>query len=132
VEWPLQRWSKMTLLQGYEVALLTNDAYSVSLDTENTWQWTLLRSPRAASVSAGWANEVFLTGRDLYTDQGLHHFGFQLLTSRTSLSDALLNKLARQEAQPPIIFDRYEGLDRPPWRAQPPPHLQKPLESNVQ
>jgi hypothetical protein len=25
------------------------------------------------------------------------------------------NRLARQQAQPPVVFDRYEGLDRPPW-----------------
>jgi len=33
-------------------------------------------------------------------------------------------------AQPPIVFDRYEGLNRPPWGAVPPPHLQRPLETN--
>ena len=131
VEWPLQRWSKVTLLQGYEVALITNDAFSVSLNTENTWQWTLLRSPRAASVDDGWASDVFLTGRDSYTDQGTHHFEFQLLASRSPFSDAFLDTQARQQAQPPIIFDRYEGLDRPPWRAMPPQHLQKPLETNA-
>jgi alpha-mannosidase len=46
-------------------------------------------------------------------------------------SDALLNELVRQQAQPPIIFDRYEGLNRLLWRTQPPAHLQKPLETNV-
>jgi hypothetical protein len=30
VEWPVQGWSKMMLSQEYEVALVTNDAYSVS------------------------------------------------------------------------------------------------------
>jgi hypothetical protein len=25
------------------------------------------------------------------------------------------NRLARQQAQPAVVFDRYEGLDRPPW-----------------
>ena len=25
------------------------------------------------------------------------------------------NRLARQQAEPPVVFDRYEGLDRPPW-----------------
>lgn len=131
VEWPLQRWSKMTLPGGYEVALLTNDAYSVSLNAEDSWQWTLLRSPRVSSVSDGWASDVFLTGRDSYTDQGSHHFEFQLLASREIVSDALLDKYARQQAQPPIIFDRYEGLNRPPWGAVAPAHLSKPLETNT-
>ena len=116
VEWPVQGWSKMTLSQEHEVALVTNDAYSVSVSEEGGWQWTLLRSPRAASVAEGWASDVFLnTGRDSYTDQGEHHFQFQFLASRASLPDTLLEKRARQQVQPPIIFDCYEGLNRPPW-----------------
>lgn len=71
------------------------------------------------------------TGRDSYTDQGEHHFQFQFLVSRAVLSDALLGKRARQQVQPPIVFDRYEGLNRPPWGATPPQHLQKPLETNT-
>jgi alpha-mannosidase len=132
VEWPVQGWSKMTLSQEHEVALVTNDAYSVSVSEEGGWQWTLLRSPRAASVAEGWASDVFLqTGRDSYTDQGEHHFQFQFLASRAVLSDALLEKRAQQQVQPPIVFDRYEGLNRPPWGATPPQHLQKPLETNT-
>jgi hypothetical protein len=30
-----------------------------------------------------------------------------------------------------IVFDRYEGLNRPPWGATAPQHLQKPLETNM-
>ena len=40
-------------------------------------------------------------------------------------------RVARQQVQPPIVFDRYEGLNRPPWGATPPQHLQKPLETNT-
>ena len=131
VEWPVQGWSKMTLSQEHEVALVTNDAYSMSMGEEEGWQWTLLRSPRAASVSEGWASDVFLDrGRASYTDQGEHHFQFQFLASRASLPDALLEKRARQQVQPPIVFDRYEGLNRPPWGTTPPQHLRKPLETN--
>jgi len=75
-----------------------------------------LTQSQAASVAEGWASDVFLnTGRDSYTDQGEHHFQFQFLASRASLPDTLLEKRARQQVQPPIIFDRYEGLNRPPW-----------------
>ncbi len=130
VEWPLQRWSKMTLADGYELALVTNDAFSLSLSADNHWQWTLLRSPRAASVSDGWGRDVFLPGHDRYTDQGEHHFAFQLQAGSTRLSDSALDRAARQMAQPPIVFDRYEGLNRPPWGAVPPPHLRRPLETN--
>ncbi len=38
VEWPVQRWSKMILAHGHEIALVTNDAFSVSLSTGNRWQ----------------------------------------------------------------------------------------------
>jgi alpha-mannosidase len=130
VEWPLQRWSKMTLADGYELALVTNDAFSLSLSADNHWQWTLLRSPRAASVSDGWGRDVFRPGHDRYTDQGEHHFAFQLQAGSTRLSDSALDRAARQMAQPPIVFDRYEGLNRPPWGAVPPPHLRRPLETN--
>ena len=130
VEWPVQGWSKITLPHGYEVALVTTDAYSVSMSEEGGWQWTLLRSPRTASVGEGWASDVFLdTGRASYTDQGEHHFRFQFLASEEGLSDTLLAKRARQQTQSPIVFDRYEGLNRPPWGTTPPPHLQKPLET---
>src|SRR5579859_1475978 len=132
VEWPVQDWSKMTLSQDQEVALVTNDAYSVSVSEEEGWQWTLLRSPRAASVAEGWASEVFLnSGRDSYTDQGEQHFQFQFLASQAPLPDALLEQRARQQGQPPVVFDRYEGLNRPPWGATPPQHLQQPLETNM-
>ncbi len=50
VEWPVQCWSKMTLSQEHEVALVTNDAYSVSVSEEGGWQWTLLRSPRRPAL----------------------------------------------------------------------------------
>jgi alpha-mannosidase len=132
VEWPVQRWSKMILAHGHEIALVTNDAFSVSLSTDNRWQWTLLRSPRAASVSDGWGRDVFLPGRDLYTDQGEHHFDFLLQVGHAGLSDVFLDRSARQQAQSPIVFDRYEGLNRPPWGAVPPLHLQKPLETNLE
>src|SRR5258708_34927775 len=122
----------MTLSQEHEVALVTDDAYSVSVSEEGGWQWTLLRSPRASSVAEGWASDVFLnTGRDSYTDQGEHHFQFQLLASRTVLSDALLWKRAQQQVQPPIVFDRYEGFNRPPGGATPPQHFQKSPETKT-
>jgi hypothetical protein len=32
----------------------------------------------------------------------------------------MLHTVARQQMQPPVVFDRYEGLDRPPWGNNPP------------
>ena len=42
---------------------------------------------------------------------------------RPGLEPRKLNKLARHQAQPPVVFDRYEGLNRPPWGNSPPRSL---------
>jgi alpha-mannosidase len=113
-EWPVLGWSRVEV-GGQPLALVTNDAYSLSLDGD-VWQWTLLRSPRMAW--GGGDPEVY-AGRDWHTDQGPHIFAF-LLHVAGQLDDAALHAAARQQAQPPIVFDRYEGLQRPPWGSQPP------------
>jgi hypothetical protein len=59
-----------------------------------------------------------MAGRAWYTDQGPHTFAFTLLVG-DELSDGALHRAARQQAQPPLVFGRYEGLDRPRWSAQP-------------
>jgi alpha-mannosidase len=76
--------------------LVTHDAYSVSMDG-GVWQWTLLRSPRMA-----WGGEVpeVYAGRDWHTDQGRHTFDFTFCADQ-DLEPGKLNKLARQQAQPP-------------------------------
>ena len=117
VEWPLQGWSRV-IAGGRAVALLTSDAYSLSLD-DRCWQWTLLRSPRMAW---GGDNPDIYSGRDWHTDQGPHSFHF-IMQAGTMLEDEALHTAARQQAQPPIVFDRYEGLERPPWGNSPPRRL---------
>ena len=112
-EWPVQGWSSVGS-EGYHLALVTHDAYSVSMNG-GVWQWTLLRSPRM--VWGGEDPEVY-AGRDWHTDQGQHTFDFTLCADQ-NLETGRLNKLARQQAQPPVVFDRYEGLDRPPVGEQP-------------
>ena len=62
--------------------------------------------------------EVY-AGRDWHTDQGPHTFDFVLYAGE-HLDDTLLHTAARQLMQPPIVFDRYEGMDRPPWGDSPP------------
>ena len=116
-EWPVQGWSSVGS-EGYHLALVTHDAYSVSMNG-GVWQWTLLRSPRMAW--GGEDPEVY-AGRDWHTDQGQHTFDFTLCADQ-NLETGRLNKLARQQAQPPVVFDRYEGLDRPPWGNSPPRSL---------
>jgi hypothetical protein len=36
------------------------------------------------------------------------------------LEETVLQTAARQQMQFPVVFDRYEGMDRPPWGDSPP------------
>jgi alpha-mannosidase len=113
-EWPVQGWSRVEVA-GRQLALVTGDAYSLSLDGAR-WQWTLLRSPKMAW--GGGEPEVY-AGRDWHTDQGPHTFDFVLCVGE-QLEETMLHTAARQQMQPPVVFDRYEGMDRPPWGNNPP------------
>jgi alpha-mannosidase len=95
--------------------LVTGDAYSLSLDGDRL-QWTLLRSPKMAW---GCGEPDVYGGRDWHTDQGPHTFDFVLCAGET-LEETMLHTAARQQMQPPVVFDRYEGMDRPPWGNSPP------------
>ena len=121
-EWPVQGWSRIDTSRGQTV-LVTNDAYSLSLD-HATWQWTLLRSPKMAWMGDEWAGggTSLNSGHAWHTDQGAHTFDFVLLTGE-ELPAATLDTAARQLGQPPIVFDRYDGSRRPPWGNNPPRHL---------
>jgi alpha-mannosidase len=113
-EWPVQGWSRVEVADRH-LALVTGDAYSLSLDGDR-WQWTLLRSPKMAW--GGGEPEVY-AGRDWHTDQGPHTFDFVLCVGEY-LDESVLHTAARQQMQPPVVFDRYEGMDRPPWGDSPP------------
>jgi alpha-mannosidase len=113
-EWPLQGWSRVDVAGG-QLALATGDAYSLSLDG-GRWQWTLLRSPKMAW---GGGEPAVYAGRDWHTDQGPHTFDFTLYVGE-HLDETMLHTAARQQMQPPVVFDRYEGMDRPPWGNSPP------------
>ena len=113
-EWPVQGWSRVDT-QEQQLALITADAYSLSLNGD-FWQWTLLRSPKMAW---GGGEPLVYAGRDWHTDQGPHTFDF-VLYAGDRLEEAALHAETRQQAQPPVAYDRYEGMDRPPWGNSPP------------
>jgi hypothetical protein len=73
-------------------------------------------------MSWGGRDPAVYAGHDWHTDQGPHSFAFELIPD-APLDAGVLETAARQLAQPPIVFDRYEGLDRPPWGAHPPRRL---------
>ncbi len=116
-EWPVQGWSRVEMA-GLQLALVTGDAYSLSLQGDR-WQWTLLRSPKMAW---GGGEPAVYAGRDVHTDQGPHAFDFVLLVG-DDLPDRTLTTATRQQMQPPVVFDRYDGMDRPPWGDSPPRFL---------
>jgi alpha-mannosidase len=116
-EWPVLGWSRVEA-GGEALAVATHDAYSLSI-VDDVWQWTLLRSPR---MSWGGRDPVVYAGRDWHTDQGPHTFSFVLIPG-ADLNAAALETAARQLAMPPVVFDRYDGMDRPPWGAQAPRRL---------
>jgi alpha-mannosidase len=106
-EWPVNGWASVPI-GGTQLAVVTGDAYSASLQG-NTWQWTLLRSPKMAW---GGGQPKVYAGRDWHTDQGMHSFYFELFADE-QLEAADLHRAARQQLQQPIVFDRYEGMNRP-------------------
>jgi alpha-mannosidase len=119
-EWPFLGWSRLRV-GDIDIGLVTNDAYSHSVDG-SVWQPTLLRSPKMAW---GGGEPAVYAGRDYHTDQGVHHFAFQLWFA-PRLTEADLARAARRQAQPCVVFDRYEGMTRPAWGPVPPRSLWGP------
>ncbi len=119
-EWPFLGWSRLRV-GAVDVGLVTSDFYSHSVDGA-IWQPTLLRSPRMAW---GGGNPRTYVGHDHHTDQGFHRFAFDLRFGE-ALSEADLVAALDQTAQPLVVFDRYEGMDRPAWGPVPPRGLWGP------
>ncbi len=124
-EWPLQGWSTVRSA-GLDVGLVTADAYSASLD-DRRWQWTLLRSPKMAW---GGDRDKTFSGRDWYSDQGDQAFDF-VLHFGECLEARDLERAARQQVRCPIVFDRYEGMNRPAYGDHPPRHVLTENEHRV-
>ncbi len=119
-EWPFLGWSRLRV-SGLDLGVVTSDCYSHSVNG-GVWQPTLLRSPRMAW---GGGNPHPYAGRDQHTDQGVHRFAFTLHFGEVLPEADLAATLARN-AQPLVVFDRYEGMDRPAWGPVPPRGLWGP------
>jgi alpha-mannosidase len=125
-EWPFLGWSRIRVGET-DIGLVTNDCYSHSVDGD-LWQPTLLRSPKMAW---GGGEPATYAGRDHHTDQGLHTFRFEMQLGE-SLSERALAAAARRDGQPLVVFDRYEGMNRPAWGPVPPRGLWGPaMERNL-
>jgi alpha-mannosidase len=119
-EWPFLDWSRLRVGET-NVALTTTDIYSHSIHGRR-WQPTLLRSPKMAW---GGGEPQTYAGRDHHTDQGVHRFAFALHLGATAAADAVAAAVS-QTTDPPVVFDRYEGMDRPAWGPVPPRGLWGP------
>ena len=119
-EWPFLGWSRLRLT-NFDLCLVTSDLYSHSVNGA-VWQLTLLRSPRMAW---GGGDPRTYAGRDQHTDQGCHRFALNFHTGER-LTESDLAAVLGRVAQPLVVFDRYEGMDRPPWGPVPPRGLWGP------
>jgi len=121
-EWPFQGWVSLGLGE-HALSLVTADAYSVSVN-DAVLQPTLLRAPLMA-----WFGDRSLkpaAGR-LHTDQGVHEFVFVLrIDNAPAAPIPTLEALHARLASPLIAFDRYEGMNRPPWGLHTPSRLWTP------
>lgn len=126
VEWPLQGWAYPVWEgAGTVPVLLTQDINSASLEADR-WTWSLMRATRMA-----WSGEdvAMYTGREDFTDQGVLRFDLRLmLLPLRELSDAQLTAQSELLVTPPVVFDRYEGMNRPPWGNNTPRRLWTPSE----
>lgn len=106
---------------GLSLSLHTPDAYSSRVH-EDTWQFSLLRSPLMA-----WAGDSELTPAfsRRHSDQGWHDFHFILRVDET-LDAARCEAVSDHQAKPPVVFDHYVGMNRPAWGNSPPRRLWTP------
>lgn len=116
IEWPMHGWGRPLSGDAAQLAVVTPDAFSASLN-DGCFAWSLLRSPQMAW---GGQDASLSVGRTYFTDQGAHTLEFQLVADAGMRSDDELMQMWRRMARPPIVFDRYEGMDRPPWGDNPP------------
>ena len=116
-EWPVQGWSRLEA-GGLAMTVVTADAYSASLDGTR-WQWSLLRTPKMAW---GGHSDTTFSGCDAYADHGRQVFDV-VLRFGDELHAETLDGIARQQVQCPVIFDRYEGMNRPAYGNHPPRHV---------
>lgn len=118
-EWPFLDWSLLNA--GTAIALTTTDLYSHSIN-DRLWQLTLLRSPKMAW---GGGEPQIYAGRDHHTDQGVHRFALTLHLGEGAGEESVAAAVS-EAANPLVVFDRYEGMDRPAWGPVPPRGLWGP------
>jgi alpha-mannosidase len=110
VQWP-----------GVSLSLHTPDAYSSRL-LDHTWQFSLLRSPLMAWTGDSELKPAFSRR---HSDQGWHSFHF-ILRVADHFDPAACEQCSDHQTKPPVVFDHYEGMNRPAWGNSPPRRLWTP------
>jgi alpha-mannosidase len=105
-EHPVGGWSRVPA-GGAALALVTPDASSLSLDGA-LWQWTLLRAPKMAW---GGGPPQVSAGREAYADHGQRALHLELHAG-PELPAAALEDAVRRMAWPPVVLERFAGMER--------------------
>ncbi|HSP41494.1 MAG TPA: hypothetical protein VLO11_01365, partial [Luteolibacter sp.] len=119
-EMPFSGWDSV-LTTGCNLSLHTPDAYSSRLFGD-VWQFSLLRSPLMA-----WTGDSHLPAAmsRCHSDQGWHRFHF-ILRADDTFDPARCARISDHQTMPPVVFDHYQGMNRPAWGNAPPRRLWTP------
>ncbi len=109
---------------GSSFAVVSNDFFGFR-HNDHCLTLMLLRSP----VQQGdQGDESFeLSGAD---DLGVHEFRWIMIPDGEFTKEDLQLEWGKLQ-QPPVVFDRYEGMNRPPWENSTPVHLQEANEKRA-
>ncbi len=119
-EMPFCGWDSIQM-PGFSLSLHTPDAYSSRL-LDDTWQFSLLRSPLMAWTGDPDPPPAFSRR---HSDQGWHQFHF-ILRADDAFDPARMTHSTPPAATAPVAFDHCEGMNRPPWGNAPPRRLWTP------
>ena len=120
---PFHGWTK-SVCEDASFGFVSNDFFGFRHD-KNCLSFMLLRSP----VQSGFKlNESFeLSGA---SDLGVHEFSW-ILYPQCEMSVEAIQREFVELQQAPVCFDRYEGMNRPPWENSTPYHLQEMNEKRA-
>jgi alpha-mannosidase len=123
-EVPFHGWTR-GINKDHEFAVVSRDLFSFSHDERNL-SFTVLRSSEVARKSG--VEEPGSFPRKRYTDQGVYELEF-IIIPQSKGRDLQLE--LENLKNPPIVMDRYEGMNRPPWKNSPPSSLQEKNEERA-
>jgi len=104
-------------------AVISDDFFACR-HSEQCLTFLMVRSPVSWESQNGTSSQPCFSGA---SDLGLHEYRWVMIPDCTIDAKGLENELLDIQ-QPLIVFDRYEGLNRPPWENSTPANLQESNE----